>query len=609
MDQYFLPRKVSDLTALWSSARWATRLAWSTNARLLLAVAAVVLGRGFLPAALAVAARGIVNTSVAAVNSTTPSIAGVIPWLVLGFILTAVDGVSAFASRLFTQRLRDDLNYRVTADILGHAAQLDLAYFEDPRSEDILERAKQDPAEQVANFVTDVLNCASHAIQIASLLGILIFIEPLIVLVVSVFALPYLWFQWRLALVQYAREYMRATKRRWSSYFTGLLTGRDSVGEVKILGLGRLLIDKFRSIMAEFRDQDRELYVRGFRGGSLFVVVMTAAIYAMFLRVAVRVVTGGLTLGDLAIFGGAATRLRFSLETFVGYLSAILQRMLHISNVTEFLAARPQTVRGGGCLPPAPRADVVFKDVTFAYPGATEPALQNVCLHIQPGETVAFVGENGAGKSTLVKLIAHLYDPDQGCILLDGVDLRGLSPDAVHDQIAFVFQSFGRYEASAADNIAYGDWTRLLGDRERITEIAKLAGVHETVSALPAGYDTLLGRMFGQMDLSGGDWQKIAVARAFARDAALLILDEPTSNLDARAEYQLFSRFQELARGRTTIIVSHRFSTVSMADRIFVLDRGRIVESGTHHQLMAQAGNYAQLYELQQRAMAVRPSR
>ncbi|MFN8624791.1 MAG: ABC transporter ATP-binding protein [Candidatus Binatia bacterium] len=604
-----LAHGAADPAALLASARWALHLAWSTNGGLLAGVAAVVMARGLLPAAMAVAARGIVNATVAAVRSTEPSVATVVPWLLLGLALTLVDGVSSLASKLFTQRLRDDLNYRVTADILSHAAQLDLAYFEDPGSQDVIERAKHNPAEQVASFVTDTLACVASGIQIASLLGILIFIEPLILLLVLLFAAPYLWFQWHLALRQYAHEHARTTKRRWSNYFIASLTKPASVGEVKILGLAPLLIEKFRSIMAEFRDQDRLLYVRGFRGGSVFVIATTLAIYAMFVRVAVRVVGGSLTLGDLAIFGGAATRLRITLEGFIASLTGILQRTLHIANVTEFLSAAPQAAHGVGSGAVAgARADIVFRDVTFTYPGGTEAALQGVSLHIRAGETVAFVGENGAGKSTLVKLIARLYHPDAGEILLDGADLRTLARAAVHDRIAFVFQSFGRYEATAADNIAYGDWRRLLDDPERIREIARLAGVHDMVSALPQGYDTLLGRTFGQVDLSGGEWQKIAVARAFARNAALLILDEPTSNLDARAEYELFSRFRQLAHGRTTIIVSHRFSTVSMADRIFVLDRGRIVESGTHHELLTQAGSYAQLYRLQQRSMSPRPS-
>jgi ATP-binding cassette subfamily B protein len=216
---------------------------------------------------------------------------------------------------------------------------------------------------------------------------------------------------------------------------------------------------------------------------------------------------------------------------------------------------------------------------------------------------VALVGENGAGKSTVAKLISRLYDPDRGRILFDGIDLRAWDLDHLYHQISCVFQNYGRYEATVAENIAFGDWGAMLGDRARIEAVARLANVDDMVRAMPQGYDTLIGRMFGDYDLSGGQWQRLAVARAFARDAALLILDEPTSNLDARAEYDVFSRFRELAHGRTTVLISHRFSTVRMADRILVLAAGRIVESGTHKALIARGGHYASLYELHRRQL------
>jgi ATP-binding cassette subfamily B protein len=280
-----------------------------------------------------------------------------------------------------------------------------------------------------------------------------------------------------------------------------------------------------------------------------------------------------------------------------------LEQTLFIANLQEFLSLRPLMRASSGPMPSAARGELDFQAVSFTYPGSTQPALSNVSLHIKPGEIVALVGENGAGKTTLVKLIGRLYDPDEGSVSFDGNDLRALPLSFVRNRIAFVLQRFGRYEATAAENIAFGDWRRLLHDREQVRQVSRRARVDGMIEAMPQGYDTSLGRLFGSYDASEGQWQQIALARAFARDAAVLILDEPLSHLDARAEYHLFCSLRELAHGKTTIFISHRFSSVSLADRIVVLDRGRVVESGTHDELLARQGYYASLYHLQRAQM------
>ena len=583
------------------SAAWALREAWATSPALLLGVTAISLVRGVIPAGLALSARGIVNGAVAGLHG-TPALAPLLPWLGLGFVLTVIEGIGAMAGPLLRQRLRDELACRITTDIMTHAANLDLSFFEDPRAQDALQRAKDDPAGHVTNFLATAISAVSNGLQIASLVAILVVIEPWVVAVVLLLTIPYLWSQARLTTEQHTLERSRTAKRRWTGYFVSNLTGAGSAGEVQLLRLAPLLIRRYRALMDEFRAQDWGLARRGFDRGARFVTLATAAIYAAFVHVCWRALHGGLSVGDLAIFGAASARMRQTLEQFVQLGTMALGETLYVNDVIDFLAASPRRESAPqAVLPATSRAGLELRDVHFTYPGAVEPALCGIDLTIAPGETIALVGENGAGKTTLVKLLARLYDPDQGSILFDGVDLRDLPREQLQQRIAFVFQGFGRYEASAGDNIAYGDWTRLLDDRAGVAAVARIAGVEALIAGLPQGYDTHLGRLFGDADLSAGQWQKLAVARAFARRAALLILDEPTSNLDARAEHALFEQFRALAEGRTTIIVSHRFSTVSMAQRIVVLDKGRIVESGTHAELLARAGHYATLYSLHER--------
>lgn len=594
------------LRGLLQNARWALHFAWTTNALLLAGLILVAAGRGSVPAGLALAARGLINAAVTALGQGTRDIVPLVPWLAVGLGLTVLEAVSQRADRFFAQRLYDDLNLRITTDILAHAATLDTACFEDPPLREVLERAQQNTADHVSRFVADALIAGTNLIQTVSLVGILLYIDPLIVLVLGPFSLPYLLFQWRLARAQFTEEQSRATKRRWTDYFVSRLMSPRSVPEVKLLGLAPLLIDRFRAVMMEFRDRNRSIYLQSLAGGSLFGVLTTIAFYAIFARVAYRTLEAILTVGDLAIFAGATTRLRMTLERSIVAVSSAMERTLYISNFVGFLSLEPRIAGGRGVVPAKTHGELEFAGVSFTYPGASDPALHDVSLQIRPGETVALVGENGAGKTTFAKLVARLYDPDQGRILLDGVDLRELDLDYLQSQIAFVFQEFSRYEATAADNIAYGDWRRLRYNREQVERIAVLANVHAMIKELPQGYDTMLGRLFGGHDLSSGGWQALALARAFARDAPLLILDEPTSSLDARAEAELLHRFRELTRGRTTILISHRFSTVSMADRILVMERGRIVESGTHDELLARAGTYAGLYDLYSRHTASR---
>ncbi len=591
-----------------SIARWALRINWSTSPGLLLGIVGTTLASSLTPAGLALAARGLVNTLVASLDSGASDMEPLLPWLALGWALVVVEAGSSATNRFFYQRLYDEFEIRVTTDVLAHAAGLDVAFFEDPKNQDIIARAQRGTIRYFTQFVANCLAVIASIIQIVSLVGILVVIEPIITLALVPLVLPYLVFQWRLSRARYETEFDRTTKRRWTRYFLRRVTDQRWVSEVKLLGLAPLLTEQCRALLTEFRDQNRRLYQRDFIINFLFTTLTTSSLYFVLARVVARVLSGVLTVGDVAIYSGATARLRRTLQTIVVSTSAMREGLLYISNLREFMCAQAHIMDAPGLLPAPGDKVIELQNVSFSYPGSNLPVLTDVTLRIRPGETIALVGENGAGKTTLVKLIARLYDPIQGRILWDGIDLKDISLAYWRRQIGFVFQRFGLYEATAAENIAFGDWQRLLQDQEKVREIARRSNVHDMIQAMPQGYDTFLGRSFGEYTLSQGQWQQMAIARAFARqDAALLILDEPTSNLDARAEYELFCRFRELAAGRTTVLISHRFSTVSIADRILVLNQGRIVEQGAHQDLLAQGGYYASLYRLHNRQMTAPP--
>jgi ATP-binding cassette subfamily B protein len=530
-------------------------------------------------------------------------IESVLPVLMLGLSVSIVEVLSRNLSIYFNERLRDELDINVSARILEHGAKLDLAYFEDPRFQDVMARARQNTAGHFSQFITHIIDAAANAVQIVSLAAILIFIEPYITLIFLLFGLPYMFAHWKIAKLRYQTEYARATRRRWTGYFHSQVLQRGAVPETRLLGLAPLFIERFRSLMSGFRDQNLHIYRKGLSVRSLFSILSTLGFYAACTWVAHQTIKGGLTIGDVVIFAAVAVRLPRAIENVVIALTKALEHALFISNMMELLGIEPRIVDGPGTNLVISNSAVEVRDVTFTYPGSKKPVLNKVSLVILPGESLAIVGENGAGKSTLVKLITRFYDPDDGSILIDGTDLREFPLKQLHGNISFVFQNFGRYEATASENIAFGNWKELLDDPVQVEKLARLAGVHEIVSDLPQGYDTLLGRVFGEHPLSEGQWQKMAIARALAKKASLLILDEPSSSLDARAEYELFSRFRDISKGQTSILISHRFSTVSIADRIAVMDNGQIIEMGTHRELMALSGHYASLYELHQRRL------
>ncbi len=573
-------------------------MTWAADRRLLIGMITCSLVQGTLPAALALTARGLINAVAALLNNSVMDFSVILFWLALGLFLTFLDDISNTAIVFFKQRLNDEINLKVTSDILNHAASLDLSCFEDPDFQDIMERAQHGYIQNFSQYIIHILNAAMNFVQALSLIILLVAIEPIIAALLLPIVFPYLYYQWRLSKDRYRIEYSRITKRRWTNYFVMCLTNHRLVPDMKLLGLAPLLIDKFQSLMREFRDQDRRLYMRGCVINMIFACLSISAVYIALTQVAFRAAQGGLTIGDIAIYGTAASRLKSIIHGTIFSITKVLEQALYVSNLMVFYSIKPQIDIGQGENMHESRGEVEVRDVTFTYPGCEKPILNNLSLHIKSGETVALVGENGVGKTTLVKLISRFYDPDSGQVLFDGRDVREISYEHLRSHISYVSQDFGRYEASVSDNIAYGDWEKAMTNPACIEQTARLVDIHNTIEALPRGYDTLLGLRFGESTLSMGQWQKIALARAAIRDTSLLILDEPISNLDISSEYKLFSHFHELIKGKTTIMVSHRLSTIKLADRILLMDKGQIAEAGSHDELLEMGGKYAELFRL-----------
>jgi ATP-binding cassette, subfamily B, bacterial len=389
--------------------------------------------------------------------------------------------------------------------------------------------------------------------------------------------------------------------RRMMNYLTTLLTTDNHHKESQLYTLGPFLIDRYRRLFEGYYAANRRLIIRRYLSGFLWGLLTTLTTSATYLYVAYRTVFGALTLGDLTLFTGAATSIQSNFQSLLSGLSSMYEHNLYLTTLFELLASEPAISAPAAPLPlRRPFLEgIEFRDVSFTYPGTDAKALDRVSFTIQPGETVAIAGSNGAGKTTLVKLLARLYDPDEGAILIDGHDIREYDPNDLRREIGALFQDYATYQLTAGENIGLGQVERL-EDMPAIQTAATRGGADGIIAGLPDQYGTILGRWFeaGQQ-LSGGQWQKIALARAFMRDAQILILDEPTAALDAQAEFELFTRLKELTQGKTTIFISHRFSSIRLADRILVLENGLLIEHGTHQELLALNGRYAELFNLQ----------
>jgi ATP-binding cassette subfamily B protein len=524
----------------------------------------------------------------------------------LGVLLLAELGLAILSDVLgrIVELVDSLLSERVTnassVSLMEHAATLDLEDFEDAEFQDQLERARRQTSGRLT-LMSQLLGQAQDIVTVASFAAGLLVYAPWLIVLLLVALLPAFLGEAHFNAQTYTLDFGRTPERRELDYVRQTAASVETAKEVKIFGLNRFLIDRYSSLAATFYAANRRLAVRRATWGGLFTAVGTIGYYFAYAYIAWRTLAGEFSIGDLTFLAGSFRRLRALLEGLLTSFSSTAGQALYLNDLFSFFEVRPEILSPKNPLPfPKPiREGFVFEDVGFIYPGAERWAVRHLDFTLKAGEVVALVGENGAGKTTLVKLLTRLYDPDEGRILLDGHDLRDYDLDQLRGSMGVIFQDFVRYNFTAGDNIAVGRISAR-DDQARIARAARSSQADEVIAGLPRGYDQRIGKRFKNgIELSGGEWQKVAIARAYMREAEVLILDEPTAALDARAEFEVFQRFKELSKGKTAVLISHRFSSVRMADRIFVLADGKLEAAGTHDELVSKPGLYAELFELQ----------
>jgi ATP-binding cassette subfamily B protein len=508
---------------------------------------------------------------------------------VLGRVVSLIDS-------LLSERVSNASSVR----LMEHAATLDLEDFEDADFQDQLERARRQTSGRMT-LMGQLFSQAQDIVTVVSFAAGLLIYAPWLIVLLFVALIPAFLGEAHFNAQGYSLDYLRTPERRELDYVRQTAASVETAKEVKIFGLNGFLIDRYRRLAADAYAANRRLALRRAGWGGVFTAVGTIGYYLAYAYIVWRTLAGQFSIGDLTFLAGSFLRLRGLLEGLLVGFSTVAGQALYLNDLFSFFEVEPEISS-----PPDPlpftmpiRNGFVFENVGFIYPGSDRWAVRGLSFTLKAGEVLALVGENGAGKTTLVKLLTRLYDPDEGRILLDGRDLREYDLEALRANIGVIFQDFVRYNLTAADNIAVGR----IGARDehiRIEQAARRSLADDVIANLPRGYDQMIGKRFQNgVELSGGEWQKIAIARAYMRDAPVIILDEPTAALDARSEFEVFRRFKELSEGKTAVLISHRFSSVRMADRILVLQDGKVEASGTHEELVSQPGRYSELFELQ----------
>jgi ATP-binding cassette subfamily B protein len=583
----------------------ALQLVWTTSPRLSISLGLLTVLAGTLPAAVAYVGALIIDAVVAAIQA-GPDRSELTSRVLLlvaveGLLVAAIAGMQRGIS-LCQSLLRAQLGQRVNAMILEKALTLELSHFEDSEFYDKLTRARREASSRPLSLVMRTFGLLQNGISLVSYGTLLAQFSPWAVAILVAAGLPAFLAEAKFSGTAFRLFLWRSPETRMQLYLETVLAREDHAKEVKLFGLGPLLLDRYRGIFRKLYAEDRDLTIRRDTWGFLLGLIATATLYGAYAWVALATIAARITLGQMTMYVMLFRQGQAAVSASLAAIGGMYEDNLYLATLYEYLETRVVGTKGTVIRGPRPQDGIRFENVSFSYPGGEQLALVDVNLHIKPGESLALVGENGSGKTTLIKLLTKLYLPTSGRILLDGQDLREWDEATLRQRIGVIFQDFTRYQLMVGENIGAGD-VRHFEDEARWQEAAEKGMAAPTVAELPLGYRTPLGKWFNDgRELSGGQWQKIALSRAFMRSQAdILVLDEPTAAMDAAAEATVYEHFRSLTAGRIAILISHRFSTVRMADQIVVLQEGRIIERGSHDELMRSNGLYAHLFSLQAR--------
>ncbi|HKK74036.1 MAG TPA: ABC transporter ATP-binding protein [Saprospiraceae bacterium] len=576
------------------------RLIWQTSARLTVTNVTLRLIKSVIPLAMLYVGKLIIDEIVMLIAQDSPD--PTLLWWYLGaeLALAIISDVINRGITLVDILLGDLFSNRTSVDIIRHAARLDMYQFENPEFYDKLERARRQTSSRTA-LMTQVLQQLQDMITVLTLGAGLVAFNPWLILILVVAVIPSFLGESHFNQRKYSLTRSWTPERRELDYLRYIGASDATAKEVKIFGLSDFLARRFGMLSHKYYLANRKIATQRAIWGILLSTLATLAYYGAYVVIALQTISGAISLGTLTFLTGSFARMRSMLQAIMNRFSRITESALYLQDLFDFLNLEPSIISTPESVrfPEELREGFTFENVGFRYPGTDKWAIRHLSFTLRKGEKLALVGENGAGKTTLVKLLARLYDPTEGRILVDGIDLRQVELDSLRRNIGIIFQDYIRFQLKAKENIAVGNIDKL-AEQLTIEEAAQKSMADEVVDTLPERYEQVLGKRFKDgVDLSGGQWQKVALGRAYMRDAQLLILDEPTSALDARAEHEVFLRFSELIAGKTAVLISHRFSTVRMADRILFLENGQLLELGSHEELLQKQGKYAELFHLQ----------